>query len=290
MNQLTKFLVDSILNENTIPGKAALFGGGFKPPTKGHLEVVLQGLKQNPEVDEVYIFVGSGVRNNISQEESIKIWEMYKTLIPVKTTIVKSGSPLNDTRKFYADIEGEKPLIFIGSREGDEGDEADFEERSKYYAKYDITPTKITTSDSQVSGTRARDAALNDNKEELNSYLPDALSDSQKDEIYDMLRSVVKENVPDVEDDGKAAPFGSGYKTLEELEDEEIGFWAKHADIFSVLKKFPNRYKELAQKLSGERKIALNYFWDNYFKDGEALLNENASYSKDINIIGNVLS
>ena len=67
MNQLTKYLVGSILNEDTTPGKTALFGGGFKPPTRGHLEVVTQGLKDNPEVDEVYIFVGSGVRNNISQ-------------------------------------------------------------------------------------------------------------------------------------------------------------------------------------------------------------------------------
>ena len=84
MNQLTKYLVGSILNEDTTPGKTALFGGGFKPPTRGHLEVVTQGLKDNPEVDEVYIFVGSGVRNNISQEESIKIWEMFKPFISSK--------------------------------------------------------------------------------------------------------------------------------------------------------------------------------------------------------------
>jgi PAS domain-containing protein len=284
MNKLTEFLVNSILNEDKIPGKTALFGGGFKPPTRGHLDVVLQGLKDNPEVDEVYVFVGSGVRNNISQSEAIKIWEMYIPFIPVKTTIVKSGSPLKDIKRFIEDTE-DKPYVFIGARPNNDEDDKDVVERSKFFEKYGGIPKRVTTSDSNVSGTRARNAAKADNKSELFSYFPDALSDSQKDEIYDMLRSVVKENVPDVEDDGKAAPFGSGYKTLEELEDEEIGFWAKHADIFSVLKKFPNRYKELAQKLSGERKIALNYFWDNYFKDGEALLNENASYSKDIDII-----
>jgi hypothetical protein len=97
------------------------------------------------------------------------------------------------------------------------------------------------------------------NREAFYQYLPSQVE--EKEEIFNILRPAVNE-----------------------LEDEEIGFWAKHADIFSVLKKFPNRYKELAQKLSGERKIALNYFWDNYFENGEALLNENASYSKDIDI------
>lgn len=50
MNQLTKYLVDGILNEgNESLDTVALFGGGFKPPTKGHLEVILQGLKENPQ-------------------------------------------------------------------------------------------------------------------------------------------------------------------------------------------------------------------------------------------------
>ena len=76
MNSLTQFLVDSILKEETL-GTVALFGGGFKPPTKGHLEVVLQGLEENPEVSQVYILVGSGERNGVTQEESVKIWKMY---------------------------------------------------------------------------------------------------------------------------------------------------------------------------------------------------------------------
>ena len=49
MNGLSEFLVKSIINETT-EKVVALFGGGFKPPTKGHLEVVNQGIKQNPEV------------------------------------------------------------------------------------------------------------------------------------------------------------------------------------------------------------------------------------------------
>ena len=54
MNQLTKFLVDGILNEGEQKILAA-YGGGFKPPTSGHFEVVKQALKDNPEIDEFII-------------------------------------------------------------------------------------------------------------------------------------------------------------------------------------------------------------------------------------------
>ncbi len=194
MNQLTKHLVDGILNEDKVPGKTALFGGGFKPPTRGHLEVVLQGLKEFPEVDEVYVFIGSGVRNNISQEEAIKIWEMYKPFIPVKSTIVKSGSPLKDIKRFIEDTE-DKPYVFIGARPNNEDDDKDVVERSKFFEKYGGIPKRINTSNSNISGTRARNAAKADNKQELFSYFPDALTDAQKEEIYNMLRSVVKEQL-----------------------------------------------------------------------------------------------
>ena len=74
MNQLTKFLVESILNESK-EKVVALFGGGFKPPTKGHLEVVQQGLQQNPEVTEVRILVGCLLGSKNSQMKSIKKWQ-----------------------------------------------------------------------------------------------------------------------------------------------------------------------------------------------------------------------
>ena len=82
MNELTKFLVEGILNETT-EKVVALFGGGFKPPTKGHLEVVNNGIKQNPEVTEVKILVGGGARKSddiITQDQAVKIWNLYNDI------------------------------------------------------------------------------------------------------------------------------------------------------------------------------------------------------------------
>ena len=96
MNELTKFLVDNILNEN-VDQVTALFGGGFKPPTKGHLEVVLKGLQQAPEVNNLKILVGKKERNGFTQDQSVKIWEFYDNinLIPVPTQIIPVSSPFN---------------------------------------------------------------------------------------------------------------------------------------------------------------------------------------------------
>jgi nicotinamide mononucleotide adenylyltransferase len=52
-----------------------MFGGGFKPPTVGHLEVVKRALDENPEMDRMIVLVGSGVRDSITQEESLSYLE-----------------------------------------------------------------------------------------------------------------------------------------------------------------------------------------------------------------------
>ena len=78
MNGLSEFLVESIIGESQENvATNALFGGGFKPPTKGHLEVVLQGIEQNPDIDKIYIAVGAKTRDGVTQDESIKVWKKY---------------------------------------------------------------------------------------------------------------------------------------------------------------------------------------------------------------------
>ena len=63
MNKFTKsLLVGLIEQENNIK---AFFGGGFKPPTKGHFEVAKQALERHPYLDELIISVGTGIRNGV---------------------------------------------------------------------------------------------------------------------------------------------------------------------------------------------------------------------------------
>jgi hypothetical protein len=196
MNGLAKFLVDSILNEDeNALGSVALFGGGFKPPTKGHLDVVLQGLRDNPEVKQVYILVGSGVRNGVTQEEAVKIWKMYKKFIPVSTQIVAVQSPFSYIKTYLQDHQDENVYIFIGARPDNDEDEKDVAERSAYAKKYSekAFPVKVTTP-GNVSGTQARAAAIT-SKEDFLQFIPSKLTDSEKESIYQMVADVVKEKI-----------------------------------------------------------------------------------------------
>jgi len=72
---LSSELIRELINDEVV---TAVYGGGFKPPTAGHLFVVQQALKDFPEIDKFIIYVGGGVRDEISQDESLLIWEKYR--------------------------------------------------------------------------------------------------------------------------------------------------------------------------------------------------------------------
>jgi hypothetical protein len=77
---LTSYLIEGLLPEEEKKRVVAVYGGGFKPPTSGHFEVVKQALKENPEIDEFIILIGGKERDGISPEESILIWDIYLQL------------------------------------------------------------------------------------------------------------------------------------------------------------------------------------------------------------------
>jgi hypothetical protein len=199
MNPLAQVLVEEILGENTSPKKkiVGMFGGGFKPPTSGHLEVVKKALQENPEMDALIILVGSGTRDSISQEESLAIWNIYKKSLPNKVVVMASpdNKPPIGAIYSYAKKNPEKEIYwFIGEREGNKDDFYDFIKRTRALRKGDYTniqAKKITTADA-VSGTKARKALLAKDKETFIQFIPNI---PEVDEIWDMLTDTTRRNV-----------------------------------------------------------------------------------------------
>jgi PAS domain-containing protein len=219
MNKLTEFLVNSILEEDK-QEIVALYAGGFKPPTAGHLLVVEEALSRYPEIDKFYVIVGTGVRDEIDQEESLLVWEIYQKYLPMKVEIIPAKKPAIGEVYSYAKNHPDQTIYWvIGGREGREDDLNDIAVRTraidKAEDKYNNVEVKIvTTPDANMSGTNARKALLANDKETFFKFLPARVK--EKEEIFTILRPAVKENIPNAEDDGKAAPFGSGYKPLNE--------------------------------------------------------------------------
>ena len=238
MNELTKFLVEGILNEETEKA-VALFGGGFKPPTKGHLDVVNQGIKQNPEVSEVKILVGGGERNGFTQDQAVKIWNLYNDVGFIKkpATIIPVSSPFTYYKNYLKDNPDDKVYVFIGSRPGEEKDQFDVKQRSEFVKKYsdNVIPVEVSTGGG-VSGTMARELFKTD-LDGFRNMFPENLLDQDFDKILDILNNkstnttqkpasnkteplTPKEENIDPKSQkkhkGKSAPFGSAYEPLNE--------------------------------------------------------------------------
>ncbi|MDB4276952.1 hypothetical protein N9864_00355 [bacterium] len=194
----------------------AAYGGGFKPPTKGHFQVVEDALSKYPEIDEFIIYVGSGTRDGISQLESILVWEVYSNYLPMKVKIEPSKSPIGDIIRLGKNNPQDTVYFIIGSREGNEGDQKDYESRTKNIEeKYPNMEIKlITTSQGGISGTKARKALLI-SPEEFYKFTPEVLNDNERGEVFDTLRQSITET-SNLEDD-KSAPFGSGYIEVKEI-------------------------------------------------------------------------
>ena len=193
MNLLTKALLEDLLDtQKTV----AIYGGGFKPPTKGHFHVAELTLEQFPEIDELKIFVGQGVRDGITQDESIQIWDIYKKYLSPKVDVEASVAPVKSVLGYAKENPDTKVYWILGARDGDEGDLADIENRTKSLSKYPNLKVKVITTSGGVSGTKTRQAIRDNNKEQFFHMIPD-VNDTEKEEIWNMVSPIIKEGFID---------------------------------------------------------------------------------------------
>ena len=85
--------------------KIALLPGGFKPPHAGHYNAA-KWLAANTDADSVIVKIGSGVRDGITREISLQLWNLYRTTdedpLANKISILPSenNSPISDAYEF----------------------------------------------------------------------------------------------------------------------------------------------------------------------------------------------
>lgn len=191
----------------------AVYGGGFKPPTSGHFEVVKQALKENPEIDEFIILIGGKPRNGITPDESILIWDIYKTYLPFKVEVkYTSVPPIKGIYNYAKEHPDEEVLFIIGAREGNEEDFKDIASRTTTLDKYPNLNLRTIVTQGGVSGTAARNASKI-SLDKFKPFVPSELSDEEVEQVYNIVADKIQENDPE---DGKAVPYGSGYKKLNE--------------------------------------------------------------------------
>jgi hypothetical protein len=193
MNSLVKEIVKNLLPEEEKQQTTALYAGGFKPPTAGHFAVVQEALKQNPEIDEFIIFIGSKERDGVSQDESLLIWEIYNKYLPFKVEIVPSSlPPIKAVYDFAKNHPTREILWVLGAREDNEQDFTDIGSRTKSITNYPNIEVRTIITKGGVSGTAARNASKV-SFEKFEPFVPSVLTPEEKQEVYQIVSGKIQE-------------------------------------------------------------------------------------------------
>ena len=167
---LGEYLANIILEAGDQPEQTiALFPGAFKPPHKGHFEVVEKLLKA---ADQVVVLVSPKMREGINADESIAVWDLYKPLFDgsVEIRVAADASPV---REVYGVVENNPDTNFIVAFGKGEID------RYKNIEKYPNVKVFDAGAVEGVSATNLRMALAQDNEEEIKKYIPEKISVDQ---------------------------------------------------------------------------------------------------------------
>jgi hypothetical protein len=168
-----------------------LLPGGYKPPHKGHLQMIRK-YAEHPDVEKVFVFVGSCAREDdrgemsFDVEKSLKVFDLYGVTGDPKVELIRSTCRISSKGKEYENpfadaidfVKDADPALFqgkifaLGHSSKDAGRGEKFAKITKDYnnAQTDIPP--ITVSADEISATNLRNAIADGNKEEVEKALP----------------------------------------------------------------------------------------------------------------------
>ena len=191
----------------------ALYPGAFKPPHRGHFEVVKRLLKGNhggqiydkdsgeeagtkalsgesgrvEKIDKVVIFLGGGERNGITKEESKAIWEIYAKYLSNVEIIDGQKNPMMEAKE-YAKARPEENFYAVTGIRGEE-DFVDLRRITTFTNRPNVQGLAVPSAPG--SGTRATDlrkAVLDGNLDDIRDFFPTELSRQELLTILKMLK------------------------------------------------------------------------------------------------------
>jgi cytidyltransferase-like protein len=176
---LGQYLVQQLLEaeQTTI----ALFPGAFKPPHKGHFAVVKKLLEN---ADQVTVLISPKTREGITADESVAVWELYKTLLDGSVEIrVAAENPVRETYDVIKNNPDTNFIVAFGKNDADRFRQMGKNPNAKVF-------DAGTFEGQNATGLRA--ALLANNEDAIKQFLPDgvdiadflmALSKAKKEEI-----------------------------------------------------------------------------------------------------------
>ena len=252
---LVQELIKDLLPEQEYKKKVAVYGGGFKPPTKGHFEVVKQAIEENPDVDEFIINIGGKERDGVTPEEAIQIWDIYKQYLPISANVniqYSNTPPIKATYDYAKNNPDEEVLFILGAREGNEDDFSDIASRTKSLDNYPNLNLRTIVTQGGVSATAARNAGKISSKK-LRPFLPKELKDEEVEQVYQMISDKLTEGRKKKKDPKKGTgkkPKGSGRRLYTDEDPKDtVGIkFSTRQDIVDTLNKKSFKAKSHARQ------------------------------------------
>ena len=169
--------------------KIALYPGAFKPPHKGHLNVVEQLADR---VDEIIILISPKPREGVTADESAQVWELYKQGLDsslankILIEISKEASPIKEVYDIVKDNPDTDYIVVFGKEEGD---------RYKTITKYpNVEIFDGGTAFEGINATGLRVALKGDNVSELQKYIPENI---RVEDFYNIFKKPKPQEWPD---------------------------------------------------------------------------------------------
>ena len=188
----------------------ALFPGAFKPPHKGHFEVVQQLLNK---ADQVVILVSPKTRDGVDADESVAVWNLYKTImngsIEVKLT---EESPIREVYNVVKDNPDTNFILAAGKGEVDRFKSA------LQFPNVKIFDAGIAGEGVNATGLRA--AVAGNNPNEVEKFIPTGIN------VQDFL-SVLEKSLNEINHQTTDDTFTA----LVAREESEI---ERTADVFNI--------------------------------------------------------
>lgn len=178
--------VANTLAEGTEGEVVALYGGGFKPPHKGHFA---NAVKLAEQADRLIIFIGPKQREGITvtAEQSKAIWELYARYIGKPVEIyISAVTPIRDSYEWAEANQDKVAKIITGTTKEEMSRFKAFIQDREKYPKVEVRELPVVTADedSKLSATNIRQS-----EEYLKSgeWLPDELDSSDVKKIVKIL-------------------------------------------------------------------------------------------------------
>ena len=198
----------------------ALYPGAYKPPHRGHFNVVkslLDGTyngsiynvdnyketgaallsgssKEKPQIDKVLVFVGAGERNGITKEESMSIWKIYAKYLSNVEILDGKNNPMF-AAKDYAQANPDKEFVSVTGIRG-EKDFVDLRRVTTFKNAPNVQGLALASAPgSGVRATDFRNNILSGNLDKVLDFFPEDLS---REEVLNILNNLKDKIVAEI--------------------------------------------------------------------------------------------